>query len=732
METTLEKQPDLTPGYVTSSVPPDAALVNRHLEKIITSPEFVRSERMVSFLRFVVTASLEGRQGLLSERLIGREVFAKPTTWDPTVDTIVRSEARRLRSKLQLYYESYGRTDELRIHIPKGGYVPEFEWKPVAPAVSVPSAEAGSAPGTANTRWLGLAVAFLLALPLLGVALWHRHRSQASSLFVNEPFSILPFTSEMGREFSPAISPDGRTVAYVWTNDDGGPDIYLRPVENGSPHALNAMPAVRLFPAWSPDGTRIAFLQVHGDEVDLNVDRLRDGSEISVTHVAKQIGQWADDNSPLLGAPGPVWTKDGKGLILADYDPARDSGGIFLFDLMGRRTPLTSTSGEDHDLYPRLSPDGTKLAYARYSSHGVADLFVQPMEPLAKPRRLTSDRRAIQGLTWTPDSRRILFSSSRTGSFQLWSVLAEGGEVRIAPTNSSSAAEPAMAPSGDWLLYVESHANWNIWRRPLDGSARPPQRLLSSSGRNYDPRYSPDGRWIAFVSDRSGSMELWVADSEGRGARQLTHLNVPWLGGISWSPGGDRIAFDARPQDHSAIFLIPFAGGEPQLLEHNAYEERMPSWSADGRSLYFNSNRDGSLAAWRRSLVNGSVQRIAQAGIFAVAPTGQGLIYSSRNGELWSSDLDGNHPAELMGGLRADPVMSWLPVGRSLYLSRFDARTHVYSFLRYRDGQTVSVGVSEGPLVPNAPDIAVSPDERWLLYAGEDSSQSDLKIRKAR
>jgi Tol biopolymer transport system component len=87
---------------------------------------------------------------------------------------------------------------------------------------------------------------------------------------------------------------------------------------------------------------------------------------------------------------------------------------------------------------------------------------------------------------------------------------------------------------------VESHVNWNIWREPVDGSSHlPPQRLLSSSGRNYDPRYSPDGHRIAFVSDRSGNMELWVADSDGNDENQLTHLNVPWLGGISWSPEGD-------------------------------------------------------------------------------------------------------------------------------------------------------------------------------------------------
>jgi hypothetical protein len=87
MEMTLENQPHLKPSSNVSSVAPEAALVNRHLEKILMSPEFIRSERMISFLRYVVTASLKGQQSNLTERSLGREVFSKADDWDPSVDT---------------------------------------------------------------------------------------------------------------------------------------------------------------------------------------------------------------------------------------------------------------------------------------------------------------------------------------------------------------------------------------------------------------------------------------------------------------------------------------------------------------------------------------------------------------------------------------------------------------------------------------------------------------------
>ncbi len=731
VKTIGEKRPPLAPVDVVCHPLLDPVLIHHYVRKICVSAEFVRSERMIEFLRCVVTTSMEGRSSELTERYVGRTVFGRPADWDPSVDTIVRSEARRLRSKLHLYYESHGQEDQLEIRIPKGGYAPNFEIKPAFAGESlqpIPAESRGLRP-----KWrLLTTITFLACLVAVAIAVWSTHRRGARSFAANESFRISPFTSEIGKEFSPAVSPDGSTVAYVWDNDEGGPDIYLKQVENGAPRRLDAIAAVRLFPAWSPDGSQIAFLQVDGDGLEVMTHSMRDGSEQQVTRIVKQIGQWADDNSPLLGAPGPIWTSDSRGLIVADYDPVHASGGIFLTNLTGHRTALTTTQGEDRDLYPRLSPDGRSLAYVRYSSHGVGELFVQPTSGGGNRRQLTFDKRAIQGLSWQRGSHQLLFASNRSGSFQLFTISANGNDLTLLPTNSSSAAEPASAPSDDWIIYVESHLNWNIWRTPIDGTEQSkPQRLLSSSGRNYDPRYSPDGSRIAFASDRSGAMELWVSDNEGKNARQLTHLGGTWLGGINWSPLGDRIAFDARPQHHSAIFLIPSNGGEPELLDRNAYEERMPSWSLDGRYLYFNSNRDGALALWKRSLVNGSALLISSPGIFAVTETKDGLVYSSRTGEMWQSGPDGQNPKLLIESLRADPVMSWFSDGQALFLSHLDERTHDFSILRYRDRRMSPVAYSHGKLVPNAPDIAVSPDGRWLLYARQDTSQSDLRFRRS-
>jgi TolB-like protein len=102
----------------------EAVLVQ--LDKILSSSTFIRSKRLGRFLRFTVEQCLEGRQGALKEYLVGVEVFNKLETFDPRIDSIVRVEARRLRSKLEKYYLSEGRDDQIIIQFRKGSYVPQI------------------------------------------------------------------------------------------------------------------------------------------------------------------------------------------------------------------------------------------------------------------------------------------------------------------------------------------------------------------------------------------------------------------------------------------------------------------------------------------------------------------------------------------------------------------------------------------------------------------------------
>ena len=140
----------------------------------------------------------------------------------------------------------------------------------------------------------------------------------------------------------------------------------------------------------------------------------------------------------------------------------------------------------------------------------------------------------------------------------------------------------------------EDESLWKIRVRPdthvADADAI---GLLSSKTSNLMPQFSPDGRKIAFESDRSGYEEIWTCDSDGSNPTQVTRLER-YAGSPHWSPDGRYIAFDFRSEGHSQIYLVEVASGatRPVISFPNA-DNVSPSWSRDGSLIYFASNRGG-------------------------------------------------------------------------------------------------------------------------------------------
>ena len=115
----------------------------------------------------------------------------------------------------------------------------------------------------------------------------------------------------------------------------------------------------------------------------------------------------------------------------------------------------------------------------------------------------------------------------------------------------------------------------------------------SSSRIDSNPRFSPDGRRVAFVSNRSGAYQIWIANRDGGGAFQLTSVTTPYVGSPSWSPDGSTILFDGTKNGHFEVYAISAAGGTPRRLIGSSGQDAVASFSRDGRWIYFTSNRTG-------------------------------------------------------------------------------------------------------------------------------------------
>ncbi len=680
----LPKRPTIQRGSDTSesaskgfqaSFPVEDPLT--HFKRVLNSQELIRSERLRVLLVYLLRTVQGGTDDALTERTIGIDVFGRERDWDPSTDPCVRVAMGRLRTKLTNYYENFGREDSTIIVLAKGSYAPQIihtvpHVPELAQSLSVADTlglrvQSDRSQETRRVAMFYAAAILVIALAFVTVywTFWYSPNHSANR------FEIVPFSIEVGAQFSPAISPDGRRLAYVWDSNRADFHVYVRPIDGGPPVSLPGGKGGDFYPSWSPDGSRLAFLRADAWMGKLMVASVVGGEQQVVGSVGIAHGRWAEDSGPLLGDPGPVWSPDGSELIALD----QDHFGIYAISIAsGQRRQLTFNTQTTHDFYPQVSPDGQWLAFARYTSHGISDLFVIPLRGTTGPRQLTHDQRTIRGISWSPDSRMLTIASNRSGAYDLWRVDEQTSQIEPLPANTGTAADPTTSPNGKWLAFDNLHEIISINKVELAGvmdhiSLHP---VVRSLGKDRWAARSIDGTKIAFVSNRSGLWQIWLANSDGDSPKQMTHLQGSILGGITWSSDNRHLAFDARPSGHSAIYLLDtFTGVSTAFSPNGSAEERLPCFSPDGKQLYFSSDRDGSVALYRMALNSHQVSLVAPDG-FRAQPSqdGRWIYYATMYDALWRVPSNGGTPTPLPASLQTYSASSWTVVGNDLVILR--------------------------------------------------------------
>jgi serine/threonine protein kinase/Tol biopolymer transport system component len=568
---------------------------------------------------------------------------------------------------------------------------------------------------TARRWWTWAAV--WAAVALLAVAGWLVIARSGSNQM---PFTVKPITSFPGAAQSPAFSPDGTQVAFSWNGEkDDNRNIYVKLVDSGAPLRLTTNPAGDNWPAWSPDGRQIAFLRASGDAAqELLLISPLGGVERKLADLRRGVNAnwWS----------APAWTPDSKFLAV------RDDTAIVLVSVEGgEKRKLTSPpAGWVGDYRAAVSPDGRTLAFCRVRNGPTGDIFLAPVSDGARSRQLTDDNRGISGLAWTPDSKEIVFSSSRAGDATLWRIPASGGAPERLPAVGADAVEPAIARQGRRAAFVRATMRTSFWRLDLspEGLHRPPVQLVTSSRRDRNPILSPDGRHIAFESDRSGTEEVWVCDSQGANAVQLTSLG--FARNPYWSPDSGNIVFEGRPGDRNLIFVIAAGGGIPRQL--GSEEGHNPSWSRDARWIYFYARRAGSIQTWKVPAEGGKgiqlTKRGGGAGIESV--DGKYFYYHMAGAqELWKVPVEGGEETLVM---REKPnfMNYWALGNRGLYFLEPRVAEHktILKLFRFETGRSSPVAVLDEPFPGWSSRLSLPADGRWLLYDQVDRSESDIML----
>jgi Tol biopolymer transport system component/DNA-binding winged helix-turn-helix (wHTH) protein len=581
-------------------------------------------------------------------------------------------------------------------------------------SAAVPESERETAGGS-RTGMRALAAALVLVLAG-GLAIGAIHVFRADS--TPPSYRTFQLTTNAGEQSRPALSPDGKRLAFVWTKEDGSHQhIYIKELGREPLLRLTDLPDDEYSPVWSPDGKQIAFLSSSATGLGLYVTSFPSSGPARKVYIPGETTHWEQ------GALS--WSPDGKSFILVDHIGSQPSSSVYLIDVetLHARPLTTPPAGWEGDLCPLFSPDGSKIAFVRASESEITDLYWIPASG-GEPHQVTQDRKVINGIAWSSDGKSIVFSSNRAGQEALWKVTLEGGTPKRLPVGTEDATEPSIPPKGNHLAFVEGGAIFGILRiGAAKENAREEDRqtVVSSTVQDSAPSVSPDGTQFAFQSARSGYQQIWLSSIDGQSLRQLTPDGGPisGAGSPSWSLLGDQIAFDSRRDGHSHIFVIPVSGGTPKQLTFGDVNDIVPRWSVAGHSIYFRSNRGGRWQLWKLPAAGGTPQPVtSDDGIAGQESTDGKWLYFARGGEngIWRMPLAGGEAVRILDQPATRYWAYWQVTKNGIYFLDQRQSTPSISIFDPASGKTTSFA-KLNRLPPYYSGIGVVPGKRELLIS---------------
>jgi eukaryotic-like serine/threonine-protein kinase len=347
-------------------------------------------------------------------------------------------------------------------------------------------------------------------------------------------------------------------------------------------------------------------------------------------------------------APGledePSFSPDGK--FLAYTTDERGNLDVVVLPLAGGE-PIRVASTDADEAQPAWSPDGSRIALVSARDHGgrlgmalnvsdlepylnakLGDIFIVPALG-GRPVKLVED---AYYPAWSPDGKRIVFMASREGQFDLWTVPADGGTPTRLTRDGKFNFQPSWSPDGRWIAYGSGVGPFNLWVVAAVGGT--PKALTKDFGYVTRPSWSTDGSSIFFSGERNGILNVWRMpfSAEGRpAAPSRVTLGQGQDANISTSRDGKKLAFAAVRNEFN-IWELTVETGRLRPVTSGAGNPDYPQPSPDGKTLLVQSNRSGRNA-------------------------------------VWSVDLSGKFLSELTPGQGTDPLARWSPDGgRITYL----------------------------------------------------------------
>ena len=404
-------------------------------------------------------------------------------------------------------------------------------------------------------------------------------------------------------------SPDGKYIACVEKRSSQPPfNIFLFSPETGERRALTTPAAPLLgdfLPAFSPDSRTVAFVRSTSDvSRDLYLVSVTGGEPRRLTF----------DNVPLNST---AWTADGREII---FSSTREGGDFGLWRISASGgTPERLAVGGHYVPGASVSRQRNRLAYVQWSGDfNIYRIDVSDStRPTSPPIKLTSSTRLDLNPQYSPDGKRIVFQSDRSGSYEIWTCNSDGANPVQMTSLNKIAGTPRWSPDGQQIafdLYPEGRGD--IYVISAGGDLQRP--IVTGDSEDHLPSWSIDGRWIYFASDRTGESQVWKVPAEGGKAVQVTKQG----GGVAFeSPDGRYVYYvkDSAP----GIWRVPVDGGEEIQVFDSFKSELFSDWAVVSDGIYFiNPDAKDGVAIEFFNFATRRVKQVAALGKIAILEFG--------------------------------------------------------------------------------------------------------------
>jgi eukaryotic-like serine/threonine-protein kinase len=691
------------------------------------TPQYMSPEQATGDRQLDTRTDVYSLGAVLYEMLAG-----EPPHTGPTVQAVIAKLMTERPTRLRV----------VRDTVPEGVEAAVARALAKAPADRFPSAgdfasalQAGVAGARPEARWharrLWIGVGATAVVALLAFGAWRLTRGGSPLLVMGRSEQL---TSDPGLEIQPALSPDGRLVAYS-AGTSARMRIFIRPAGGGRTIPLSEdSGAVETQARWSPDGSSLLFL-THGG---VSVAPALGGSSRPVVAPGSA-----------YGVTTAAWSPDGQKIAFVRGD------SLQVVPLAGGRARWLASGSDLHSC--GWSPNGRWIACVSLNQISVrpgsmfgnlapSTIILVPVVG-GQPIRLLEPRAFNQSPVWSPDGRRLYFLSNRDGPRDIYALtLSSSGRPRGEParlTTGLGAISISLSGDGRRLAYAAYSARANIWSLPIPSgapiSAESATAVTSGSQVIEAMRISRDHRWLLFDSDLRGNADIYRVPVSGGQPEQLTSDPADEFA-PDLSPDGRAITYHSWRTGTRDIEVKPLDGGPVERVTDTPAQESYPVWSPDGRAiLFYNQVPPFTIYVTRRG-PNGRWSSppslLASPGRGAEwSPDGAWVAYvasesDASDGPVMVIPAAGGAPRRLFEPGPAAPEATqalWSPDGQTVYYKAHDAegRTSFWAVSATGGAPRLLVRFPNPDRQSSRKDFTV--DGRRLYFAIEDR-QSDVFV----